>query len=96
MKLTPSELYVLSPSEYQALLNFETKMKDFGEFKSSATPDEILRYFVIYQQIYPLLFKKIVGDMPVDDVLTLEFLARERKQDQEVAAFESQAERYPE
>ena len=92
MKLTPAELHTLSPSEYQALLTFEVKMKEFANLKSSATPDEILRYFVIYQQIYPLLFKKMVGDMPVDDVLTLEFLARERKQDQEVAAFEIQAE----
>ena len=92
MKLTPDELHTLSPSEYQALLSFETKIKEFAGLKSSATPDEILRCFVIYQQIYPLLFKKIVGDMPVDDVLTLEFLARERKQDQEVAAFEIQAE----
>ena len=96
MKLTPAELHTLSPSEYQALLTFEVKMKEFGEFKSSATPDEILRYFVIYQQIYPLLFKKMVGDMPVDTVLTLEFMARERQQDYEVAAHESQAERYPE
>ena len=92
MKLTAEQLHTLSPSEYQALLTFEVKMKEFAEFKSSATPDEILRCFVIYQQIYPLLFKKIVGDMPVDDVLTLEFLARERKQDQEVATFEIQAE----
>jgi hypothetical protein len=71
-------------------------MKEFAGFKSSATPDEILRYFVIYQQIYPLLFKKMVGDMPVDTVLTLEFMARERQQDDEVAAHESQAEKYPE
>lgn len=69
-------------------------MKEFAELKSSATPDEILRYFIIYQQVYPILFKKIVGDMPIDTVLTLEFMARERKQDDEVAAHEQWAERY--
>jgi hypothetical protein len=96
MKLTAEQLHTLSPSEYQALLTFETKMKEFANLKSSATPDEILRHFIICQQVYPLLFKKMVGDMPIDTVLTLEFMARERKQDDEVAAHESQVERYPE
>ena len=96
MKLTPAELHTLSPSEYQALLTFETKLNEFDVVSGSLTPDQILSRFVTMQSISPCLFREIVGDMPVDSVLTLEFLARERKKELEVAAHESQAERYPE